>query len=148
MLGRPLQRCSLSTTSWLALLVAFALVLPSAAYRVAVSDEDQLRQTCSGMWSGKDTKIDLTFAKNSSGTVATIFYEWADFPKLGKPGPDKDVFGDALKTFICTPQAVNQKVCDKSELGNFLVDGQAPTVQRKRVDLNGSSKQDLTLVSV
>lgn len=28
------------------------------AYQAAINQDDELRQTCSGMWAGKDTKID------------------------------------------------------------------------------------------
>jgi hypothetical protein len=36
--------------------VAFAGV--ASAFQVAITDLDPLRQTCSGMWKGKDTRIE------------------------------------------------------------------------------------------
>ncbi|CAO1633579.1 unnamed protein product [Parajaminaea phylloscopi] len=136
-------------TSW-ALAAPFVVLLAclassGQAYRVSISDADQLRQTCSGMWAGKDTSIDLTFHRNSSGTVATIIYEWQDYTHLGTNGPDRDIFGDAVKTYICTPQAATQKLCAQADVGNFIVEGPARTIQKQRVDLAKGSDKEQTL---
>lgn len=88
----------------------------------------------------------VNFHANSSGTVATIFYEWRDFPHLGANGPDHDVFGDAMKTYICNPQAVTKAMCSESDLGNFIVDGAGKTIRKQRVDLRTNTEAQ-TLVS-
>lgn len=88
----------------------------SAAFQVTITDADPLRQTCSGMWKGKDTRIEcesieilqgsplectmtidclpqVSFDKGSAGTVSTLFYEFSDFDKVGKETKELDVFG-------------------------------------------------------
>ncbi|PWN26985.1 hypothetical protein BDZ90DRAFT_260665 [Jaminaea rosea] len=132
-----------SKRAWLSPLLTLRLVASTAsAFKVAISDADELRQTCSGMWAGKDTSIDLTFKPNSTGSVATIFYEWQDFPLLGTPTSQRDVFGEPVLTYICTPTAVNQKICKEEDVGNFILSdaARAKTVRRERVDLKGDEK--------
>lgn len=166
----PSRRPGGTATAFALAFLATVLFSHVSAYRVAISDEDQLRQTCSGMWAGKDTSIDckwlpwreeghysrfrltsqpsaVNFERNSSGTVATIFYEWSDFDKLGADGPDRDVFGEALKTYICDPQAVKQKTCQAADVGNFITQGTGPSIQKQRVDLGKSLEKEQTLVS-
>ncbi|CDS01604.1 hypothetical protein [Sporisorium scitamineum] len=75
-----------------------------------------------------------------------MFYEFADFDKLGKLNNNKDAFGYQLKSYICTPNAVTETLCTKEQLGNFIVDessGKASTVQLQRMDFgaNGSSEE-------
>ncbi|EPQ28969.1 uncharacterized protein PFL1_03259 [Pseudozyma flocculosa PF-1] len=126
-------------------LLAFLALLPplpglhspynlANAYTVAVSDKDELRQTCSGMYAGKGSRIEAIFDKGSTGTAATIFYEFEDFDKLGIPSDERDVFGFQIKTYICTAQAVRQKLCQPEDVGNFITADGAATVQKKRVD--------------
>ncbi len=62
----------------------------------------------------------MTFDEPSTGTVSAIFYEWADFPKLGKASPETDRFGYQLSTYICTTHAVQQKLCRPDELGSWI----------------------------
>lgn len=80
----------------------------------------------------------VIFNKNSTGTVSTIFYEWQDFGLLGKPGPDRDVFGDAIRTYVCTPLAVGQGLCSNEDLGQFITMGNGTTIQKQRVDLGAA----------
>ncbi|CAO1633897.1 unnamed protein product [Sympodiomycopsis kandeliae] len=116
------------------ILTLVSLTRSASAYQVAIDQDDQLRQTCSGMWAGSQTSIDLIFFKNSTGTVSTIFYEWQDFELLGKPGPDRDVFGDAIRTYICTPLAVTQGLCSQAEVGEFILAGNGTTIHKQRLD--------------
>lgn len=104
------------------------------------------------MIAGGDSHISAFFHPNSTGTVATMFYEFQDFDKLGKYAPgQKDAFGFELKTYICTPSAVKQGLCNEADLGNFILDqsrGEAKTVQLKRLDFGAAgSKDEQTLVS-
>jgi hypothetical protein len=89
----------------------------------------------------------VTFKPNSTGIVATIFYEWSDFDRLGKYGPDKDVFGYSLKSYVCTPLAVRQALCEDTDLGNFIVDGSAPSVFKQRMDFGTGNAQQQVVVS-
>ncbi|KAN0060405.1 hypothetical protein ACQY0O_007735 [Thecaphora frezii] len=134
------------------LLLAFLALAPSlpglgngpklaSAYSVSISEKDELRQSCSGMYAGKGSRIEAIFDKGSQGTVATIFYEFQDFPKLGVPSEDTDVFGFKMKTYICTTQAVRQKLCDSKEIGNFITANGTQTVQKERVDFDAGSSE-------
>ncbi|CBQ68875.1 related to PTM1-member of the major facilitator superfamily [Sporisorium reilianum SRZ2] len=133
--------------SALFLLLAFANT--ARAFTVTISDKDELRQTCSGMLAGGDSHIEAFFHNGSKGTVATMFYEFADFDKLGKPSNDKDAFGYQLKSYVCTPNAITENLCTKEQLGNFIVDesrGKATTVQLQRMDFGASgSSEEKTL---
>lgn len=139
-----------SASSVLVLLLALAHSV--AAFTVTISDKDELRQTCSGMVAGGDSHIEAYFHKGSTGTVATMFYEFADFDKLGKWSNDKDAFGYQLKSYICTPNAVTEKLCSPKQLGNFIVDesgGNATTIQLQRLDFGAEGiTEDKTLVSL
>lgn len=134
----------------LVLLLAFAH--SALAFTVTISDKDELRQTCSGMIAGGDSHIEAYFHKGSMGIVATMFYEFADFDKLGKWSNEKDAFGYQLKNYICTPSVVQEKLCSQEQLGNFIVDestGKAPTVQLQRMDFGATGlTEDKTLVSI
>lgn len=105
------------------------------AFQVAISDLDPLRQTCSGMWKGKETRIELRFDNSSAGTVSTLMYEYSDFDAIGKNGKEHDMFGFPLKTYICTSQAVLDGLCTTKEMGNFIVSRNASSVITNRIDL-------------
>lgn len=121
------------------LVLLAALVSVTSAFQVAITDVDPLRQTCSGMWKGKDTRIELSFDKGSAGTVSTLIYEYADFDGVGKEGKERDMFGFPLRTYICTSQAVLDGLCTQPELGNFIVAKNASSIVTKRVDLGTGS---------
>ncbi|TKY89485.1 hypothetical protein EX895_002016 [Sporisorium graminicola] len=127
------------------LLLAFTHTV--TAFTVAISEKDELRQTCSGMVAGGDSHIEAFFHKGATGTVATMFYEFADFDKLGKLSDDRDAFGYQLKSYICTPNAVTEKLCTTAQLGSFIVDeshGKASTVQLQRMDFGPSGSPEET----
>ncbi|SNX86165.1 related to PTM1 - member of the major facilitator superfamily [Melanopsichium pennsylvanicum] len=131
------------------ILLLISLASSVTAFTVAISDADELRQTCSGMIAGGDSHISALFHPNSTGTVATMFYEFADFDKLGKYSGDKDAFGFSLKSYICTAKAVQEALCKNEDMGNFIVDestGKAKTVQLERLELGSTgSKEEKTL---
>lgn len=147
-MGRP---TSIRTFSVIAILFLLAIANKAAAFTVTISDKDQLRQTCSGMVAGGDSHIEAFFHKGSTGTVATMFYEFEDFGRLGKLSSKTDAFGYRLKSFVCTPSAVTENLCTQKQLGNFIVDdsnGPASTVQLQRMDFGPSGTADeKTLVS-
>lgn len=137
-------------------LVTFAVLLAlcmsplARAFTVGISDADQLRQTCSGMLAGQNSRIEAVFDKGAKGTVATMFYEFQDFDKLGKESPESDSMGYHLRTYICTDQAVKEQLCTTSDLGNFIVDEsqtKSKTVQLQRLDFGATGSDAKTLVS-
>ncbi|EST08958.2 Transmembrane receptor, eukaryota [Kalmanozyma brasiliensis GHG001] len=140
--GRPTSIRSFFLVAFIYLL---ALADTAKAFTVAISDKDQLRQTCSGMVAGGDSRIEAFFHKGSTGTVATMFYEFEDFSRLGKLSSKTDAFGYRLKSFVCTPSAVTEKLCTQEQLGNFIVDdsnGPASTVQLQRMDFGPSGTEE------
>lgn len=129
----------------IALLSLLALANTATAFTVTISEKDELRQTCSGMIAGGDSNIQAFFHKGSTGTVATMFYEFEDFNKLGKLSSKTDAFGYKPKSYICTPSAVTEKLCTNEQLGNFIVDdsnGPAKTVQLHRMDFGPTGSAD------
>ncbi|KAI0275030.1 lung seven transmembrane receptor-domain-containing protein [Gloeopeniophorella convolvens] len=94
--------------SWAASLLLAASVV--AAYRVPILDTDYSRQICSGMWSGSNTFINVSFDSTSQGQLAMVIYEWGDYQYLGK------------KTYVCTSDAVRGGFCTSSDLGRFILD--------------------------
>ncbi|KAK0530031.1 hypothetical protein OC835_004144 [Tilletia horrida] len=126
----------------LALTVALGLVLGSAqASSVALSDTDELRQVCEGVRASAPgtnrSRITVAFDKGASGIVANVFYEWSDFGALGKAdATTADRFGFALKSYVCTDAAAAQGLCDKAQLGQFIVNGDAPTMRTQKVDFS------------
>lgn len=149
-MARPL---STGSCRLIALVVLAALLISpvAQAFTVGISDADQLRQTCSGMLAGKNSRIEVTVDKGAKGTVATMFYEFQDFDKLGKESPESDSMGYHLRTYICTDQAVKEKLCTASDLGNFIVDeseAKANTVQLQRLDFGATGGDARALVSL
>ncbi|KAA1468007.1 hypothetical protein DENSPDRAFT_857022 [Dentipellis sp. KUC8613] len=105
-------------------LLAAALALASsscvAAYSVPILDTDYSRQICSGMWSNKNTFINVSFDSTSQGQLAMVIYEWKDSPYLGKVTSDENDY--LPKTYVCTSDAVRGGFCDASQLGRFILD--------------------------
>ncbi|KAF5352637.1 hypothetical protein D9756_005992 [Leucocoprinus leucothites] len=98
-----------------------SLILPVFAFQVPISDSDYSRQTCSGMWAGDNTYVNVTFDKGSKGQVAMVIYEWTDAPFLGKKDTTDD---DDLvpKTYVCTSDALARGDCTRENLGRFILD--------------------------
>lgn len=131
----------------LALASTVILAGAASAFQVAITDLDPLRQTCSGMWKGKDTRIEMSFDQGSAGTVSTLFYDFDDFSKVGKDSAERDMFGMPIKTYICTSQAVMDKLCAPADLGNFIVQSNGTSIYTQRVDLGtGENVTDVKVV--
>jgi len=86
---------------WLSL----ALTQAAFGYEVSISDLDDARQICSGMYGGSNAHINskvatthhafthprlVSFTSDSRGQVAAVIYEWTDVAFLGKPTSDLD----------------------------------------------------------
>ncbi|KAI0052524.1 hypothetical protein FA95DRAFT_1580094 [Auriscalpium vulgare] len=91
-----------------------------AAYEVPLQDTDYSRQICSGMWSGSNTYINVSFDSTSQGQLAMVIYEWKDYQYLGKLTSETDDF--LPRTYVCTSDAVRTGFCSTSELGRFILD--------------------------
>ncbi|KAH7909796.1 protein PTM1 [Hygrophoropsis aurantiaca] len=91
-----------------------------AGYEVPFADSDYSRQTCSGMWGGSSTFINVTFdSSTSQGQVAMVIYEWKDMQYLGNASSPTD---DSLPlTYVCTSDAIKGGLCAYSDMGKFIV---------------------------
>ncbi|KAI0308170.1 lung seven transmembrane receptor-domain-containing protein [Multifurca ochricompacta] len=89
-------------------------------YEVPILDTDYSRQICSGMWSGRNTFINVSFESASQGQLAMVIYEWNDYQYLGKVTSETDEY--LPRTYVCTSDAVRGGFCDSSDLGRFILD--------------------------
>ncbi|KAI9068044.1 hypothetical protein FKP32DRAFT_196235 [Trametes sanguinea] len=109
---------------WLWLLTLYTLSLTSictvASWEIPVSDGDQDRVVCSGMWGGGNAYIEVSYdLEISHGQLAMVIYESRDEPYLGKAyGPP----GVVPKTYICSSLAIRHGLCEKSQYGRFILD--------------------------
>ncbi|KAI0257174.1 lung seven transmembrane receptor-domain-containing protein [Lactifluus subvellereus] len=103
---------------WAASLLLSAHVVFS--YEVPIFDTDYSRQICSGMWSGQNTFINVSFESTSQGQLAMVIYEWSDYQYLGKVTSETDEY--LPKTYVCTSDAVRGGFCNPSGLGHFIID--------------------------
>ncbi|ODN76627.1 hypothetical protein L202_05274 [Cryptococcus amylolentus CBS 6039] len=109
------------------LLLWCSLIIACYGFRVPISDTDNLREVCSGMYGGKEAYIEMAFDESSSGQVALVIYEWSDVQYLGAQGDDD------LRTYICTTSAVRSGLCTDSDMGGFI------TTYPEGVDTNTTS---------
>ncbi|GAA5986577.1 hypothetical protein JCM10908_003807 [Rhodotorula pacifica] len=128
----------------------------SEAYQVLVSDQDEVRQVCSGMW-GKDAKetpfIEVIFSPASRGQLALVIFEWKDSKYLGispEGGASENTWSED-RVYICTAAAREADLCQEAELGQFIKSSLAPeqnsiytaSVRFDPVATLGSSNNDL-----
>ncbi|CAE6407566.1 unnamed protein product [Rhizoctonia solani] len=112
---------------------ALALLGLASAFELKISDQDDYRQACSGMWGGDKAYIKVTFDPASRGQVAMVIYEWRDARYLGiDTEPDNYL---VPKTYVCTTDAVRAKLCPESQLGKFIL------------NLKGSSLEEISIWS-
>lgn len=109
----------------LLLLVVFALLATCAnAYQVLISDNDPVRQVCSGMWGkGKeDAFIEVLFAPSSRGQLALVIFEWSDGRYLGvdQSGNTSENQWSTERVYICTLSALQASLCTEADLGRFI----------------------------
>ncbi|TIA92135.1 hypothetical protein E3P99_00730 [Wallemia hederae] len=107
----------------ISLILATTLLLASfsSAYTVPISDADDFRQACSGIWDSKNAEISVYFDQSSSGQAAVGIWEWSDVDALGKFPPNADT-SIIAKSYVCTTSALQSQLCEQSELGKFIVD--------------------------
>ncbi|KAG0147286.1 hypothetical protein CROQUDRAFT_670677 [Cronartium quercuum f. sp. fusiforme G11] len=121
-------------------------------YQVLISDTDNVRQVCSGMWQkfagSREPYIEILFGPSSKGRLALVIYEWQDAKYLGVDESDRNIPNtwSTNRTYVCTLDAVVRKLCTSERLGEFIV---APGVTRestsiwtKSVKLTPSSASD------
>ena len=75
----------------------------------------------------------VVFYPNSTGTVTTLVYEFQDIGIIGKVAPD----GSQDKLFMCTPEAVQDKLCTDKDLGLYLIDKpnlSGTSIHQQRID--------------
>ncbi|KAH7334498.1 lung seven transmembrane receptor-domain-containing protein [Rhizoctonia solani] len=112
---------------------ALALLGLASAFELKISDQDDYRQACSGMWGGDKAYIKVTFDAASRGQVAMVIYEWRDARYLGiDTEPDNYL---VPKTYVCTTDAVRAKLCPESQLGKFIL------------NLKGASLEEISIWS-
>ncbi|KAM5539602.1 hypothetical protein V8D89_006711 [Ganoderma adspersum] len=107
--------------AWLSFFSFFLAASYIAAYELPIAHTDYDRQTCSGMWTGENTYINVTFDANSQGQIASVIYEFGDVKYLGK-NTSRDGDLPQLKTYICTSNAIKAGLCDITQEGRFITD--------------------------
>lgn len=73
-------------------------------------------------------------AQGSAATpLATVFYEWGDFPYLGVNAQANIRYGYHVRTYVCTTQAVDAHLCRPDQVGMWFGDpkGVASSIQQK-----------------
>ncbi|GAA5892607.1 uncharacterized protein JCM6883_007412 [Sporobolomyces salmoneus] len=123
--------CASLRASTLVYLAWFGLLfLPSVlAYQVLVSDQDTVRQVCSGVWANnelgkgiQDPYIEILFAPASRGQLALVVFEWEDAKYLGKDPSGENKLNDWQqdRIYVCTLAARQAGLCEYSQLGKFI----------------------------
>ncbi|GAA5829862.1 hypothetical protein JCM11251_007911 [Rhodosporidiobolus azoricus] len=116
---------------WCCAGLALARLSRVAAYQVLVSDQDEVRQVCSGMWSKgvQQPFIEVIFSPTSRGHLALVVFEWDDSKYLGADdsGKESDNNWSADRTYICTLSAQQAGRCSEENLGRFITSSSMPT---------------------
>lgn len=117
--------------SWLQAFVVFAITTSQViASEVQITQDEQKRQQCSGMYSKKawggsvDPFILTKFIKNEDGDnslVSLVVYEWRDKELIGV-WPSAEA---AEKQYICDDASVKANYCDESQKGEFILSSNA-----------------------
>ncbi|GAA5871360.1 hypothetical protein JCM8547_002645 [Rhodosporidiobolus lusitaniae] len=111
--------------------LALLLAQSVAAYQVLVSEQDEVRQVCSGMWSKGEQEpfIEVIFSPSSRGQIALVVYEWEDSKYLGVAASGADTENDwaADRTYICTLAAQEADRCEAAQLGRFITSASNPS---------------------
>jgi len=123
------------------LLILLLSISLSAAYQVLISDTDDLRQVCSGMWQkfakSRDPYIEIIFGPASSGQLALVIYEWQDAKFLGINPSNQQAENSWQedRVYVCTLDAIAQSLCTKAELGEFIVSPLPAGVKRESLNI-------------
>ncbi|KPV72192.1 uncharacterized protein RHOBADRAFT_56014 [Rhodotorula graminis WP1] len=94
-------------------------------YQVLVTDQDEVRQVCSGMYGSggaQEPYIEVLFSPSSRGQLALAFFEWDDAQWLGVGADGQGGKNDwsADRIYICTVEAQAAGLCTTEQLGLFL----------------------------
>lgn len=110
-------------------------------YQVLISDSDELRQVCSGMWhkiaKSRDPYIEIIFGPASSGQLALVVYEWQDAKWLGINPSNKQAenYWQDDRVYVCTLDAIAQSLCTKTELGEFIISPLPSGIKRESLNI-------------
>lgn len=86
----------------------------------------------------------VVFYPNSTGTMTTLVYEIQELSSIGKVAPG----ASQEKLFICTSEAVQDKLCTDKDLGLYLINKptlSGTSIQQQRLDFGASLKNQTTL---
>ncbi|WFD42268.1 hypothetical protein MPSI1_000909 [Malassezia psittaci] len=137
------------TWAWQVLVVTLVLLVTrGSAYVVSIKDTEGMRQACSGMYAGKNTSIDVIFEQGSQGRASALVYEVAELGHIGKHDPYRQTYGQLYKSYVCTPMAVEHKLCTQNQLGQFIIDesqGQTYTIEQQTFDFGANLNQSVAL---
>ncbi|GAA5906493.1 hypothetical protein JCM6882_004450 [Rhodosporidiobolus microsporus] len=102
-----------------------------AAYQVLVSEADEVRQVCSGMWlkGVQQPFIEVIFSPASRGQLALVVFEWEDAKYLGvdASGHESENDWSPDRTYICTLAAQQAGRCTEDDLGRFITSSSMPS---------------------
>lgn len=112
----------------LCFLLLSLLLQACSAYQVLISDKDEARQVCSGMWGSGGSRepwIEVFFSQGSKGQLALIIYEWEDARYIGidadGTGVGQNEWEDE-RVYVCSLAAYRANLCGADSLGRFIVD--------------------------
>ncbi|PLW21647.1 hypothetical protein PCANC_01096 [Puccinia coronata f. sp. avenae] len=124
-----------------ALILILLAISQATAYQVLISDTDDLRQVCSGMWQkfakSRDPYIEIIFGPASSGQLALVVYEWEDAKWLGINPSNKQAENSWQedRVYVCTLDAIVQSLCTQAQLGEFIVSPLPSGVKRDSLNI-------------
>ncbi|MBW0516464.1 hypothetical protein O181_056179 [Austropuccinia psidii MF-1] len=110
-------------------------------YQVLISDTDDVRQVCSGMWQkiakSRDPYIEILFGPASSGQLALVVYEWEDGKWLGIDESNRQAENnwDTNRTYVCTLDAISKSLCSHDKLGEFIISTLPSNVKRESLSI-------------
>ncbi|MCJ1393201.1 hypothetical protein MMC18_006073 [Xylographa bjoerkii] len=127
--------------SWLRALLGLTFFLSTAtASEVELTQDAEKQQRCNGMysqasWGGSVDPFILTMFDNSTYTgekdaiVSFVIFEWRDESLLGiRAKPD-----DTSKEVICYDANVQAKLCNQTELGQFILQPNASDISKNPI---------------
>ncbi|ORY63535.1 lung seven transmembrane receptor domain-containing protein [Pseudomassariella vexata] len=117
---------------WISTLLLLGLSLWTAqALEVKLDQAEENRQRCAGMysknaWGGPvDPFIQVVFPNvtiqgDADPIVSLVIFEWKDEDYIGVRNQEIE-----LQEFICDPAAVNAGACNETDIGEFIISGDA-----------------------
>lgn len=90
----------------------------------------------------------MAFDPGARGLATVIIYEIKELEKIGKEDPKMLEYGQVSRTYICTQQAVDHKLCAPAQKGLFIVDesdGPARSVRQQRFQFGTGTRNVTTM---